>query len=319
VHPSATSPDTGQPRISVGLPQLLRDEPPDVVRRYAVRAEELGFAGLWTIDSVPGSATARVPLLDGLHVLTTAAAVTGTIGLGIAVIVVPARNAPQLAKELATIDRLSGGRLIVGVGVGRREPTAAALGLPAGHRARRLEEGIEVLRTLWAQDDASYQGRFYRFAGVTLEPKPAQRPGPPIWFGAGSPPALRRTARIGDGWLGAGSSASDAFPEQRRILMEALREAGRDPDAFPIGKRVYIAVEDTEQRARARLTPILDGMYGSPGLTERVAVCGPPETCAEQLREPVAAGARELLLHPMYEYLEQLEALATVAELLRAR
>ena len=288
-----------------------------MVRRYAVRAEEVGFARLWTLDSVPGSATSRVPLLDGLHVLTTAAAVTGRIGLGIAVIVLPARNAAQLAKELATIDRLSGGRLIVGVGVGRSEPTAAGLGLPAGYRARRLREGVEVLRVLWADGEAAYDGEFSRFAGLTLEPKPVQRPGPPVWFGAGTPPALRRAARIGDGWMCAGSSASAAFPDQVRILVDALGEAGREPDGFPIGKRVYVAVEDTEQRARERVTPILDGMYDAPGLTQRVAVCGPPEACAEQLLQLVAAGARELLLNPMYDYLDQLEALATVAALVR--
>ena len=308
----------GEPRISVGLPQLVHEREADVVRRYAVRAEELGFARLWSLDAVPGSATARVPLLDGLHVLTMAAAVTGSIGLGVAVIVLPARNPALLARELATIDRLSGGRLIVGVGVGRQEPSAAGLGLPAGRRARRLREGVEVLRTLWAEDEAAYDGELYRFAGVTLEPKPVQRPGPPLWFGAGSPPALRRAARIGDGWLGAGSSASSAFPDQLRILADALRELGRDPDSFPTGKRVYVAVEDTEQRARERLTPVLDGMYAAPGLTERVAICGPPESCAAQLRELAAAGARELLLNPMYDYLDQLEALATVAALVRA-
>ena len=304
-------------RISVGLPQLLHDEAPDVVRRYAVRAEELGFAGLWSLDAVPGGATARVPLLDGLHTLTTAAAVTGAIRLGIAIVVLPARNAALLAKELATIDRLSGGRLIVGVAVGRKEPTAAGLGLPAGHRARRLREGVEVLHALWADGEAAYDGEFYRFEGVRLEPKPVQRPGPPIWFGAGSPSALRRAARIGDGWLAAGSSPSAAFPEQRRIVVDALREAGRDADAFAIGKRVYIAVEDTEQLARERLTPILDGMYAAPGLAERVAVCGPPEACADQLRDLMAAGALELLLNPMYGYLKQLEALASVAALVR--
>ncbi len=305
------------PRISVGLPQLLPGDELDVVRRYAVRAEQLGFAGLWSLDAVPGSATARVPLLDGLHLLTTAAAVTGAIRLGIAVIVLPARNPAQLARELATIDRLSGGRLIVGVGVGRREPAAAGLGLPAERRARRLREGVEVLRALWADGEATYEGEIYRFAGLTLEPKPAQRPGPPVWFGAGSPPALRRAARMGDGWLGAGSSASAAFPDQVRILTDALRTAGRDPAAFPVGKRVYIAVEDTERRARERLTPILDGMYSAPGLTARVAVCGPPEACAGQLRDLTTAGARELLLNPMYDHLEQLEALAAVAGLVQ--
>src|SRR3954469_8467174 len=151
----------GEPRISVGLPQLLHGDEVDVVRRYAVRAEELGFAGLWSLDSVPGSATSRVALLDGLHVLTTAAAVTARVSLGVAVIVLPARNAPQLARELATVDRLSGGRLIVGAGVGRSEPTAAGFGRPAGRRGRRLEEGVEVLRALWADGEAAYDGGFH--------------------------------------------------------------------------------------------------------------------------------------------------------------
>jgi probable F420-dependent oxidoreductase len=305
------------PRLSVGLPQLLGDQEPEVVKRFAARAEELGFAGLWSLDSVPGSATSRVPLLDGLHALTVSAAVTNAIGLGIAVIVLAARNAPQLAKELATIDRLSGGRLTVGVGVGRQEPTAAGLGLPTGQRGRRLEESVEVLRAIWADGHATYHGDFYRFEDVLIEPKPVQRPGPPVWFGAGSPPALRRAARLGDGWLAAGSSPSATFADQMRIVVDELHEAGRDPSAFAIGKRVYIAVEDTEQRARDRLTPVLDGMYDAPGLTERVAVCGPPEACAEQLRALTASGARELILNAMYDYEDQLEALAAVAALVR--
>lgn len=305
----------GSPRISVALPQLVQDDVPDVVPRYAKRAEELGFAGLWSLDSVPGSATSRVPLLDGLHLLTAAAAATAATRLGIASIVLPARNPAQLARELATIDLVSGGRLTVAVGVGRREPTAAGLGLPTGHRGRRLEEGVQVLRALWADGAATYEGEIYSFADLTLEPKPVQRPGPPLWFGAGSPPALRRAARIGDGWLAAGSSPAAAFADSLRVLVDALVEFRRDPDAFAIGKRVYIAVEDSEQRARERLTPILDGMYDAPGLTERVALCGPAEACAAELRELVTAGAHELLLHPMYDHLDQLERLADVAAL----
>jgi alkanesulfonate monooxygenase SsuD/methylene tetrahydromethanopterin reductase-like flavin-dependent oxidoreductase (luciferase family) len=106
--------------------------------------------------------------------------------------------------------------------------------------------------------------------------------------------------------------------DQVKLLADALREEGRDPAAFPIGKRVYIAVEDTEELARERLTPRLDGFYAAPGMTDRVAVCGSPEACAEQLRGLVAAGAGELLLNPLYDPLEQLEKLATVSELVRA-
>jgi probable F420-dependent oxidoreductase len=311
------SPDeTHHARFHVALPQLLGEgESPEVVLRYAARAEELGFAGLWSLDSVPGSATSRVPLLDGLHLLTTAATATGSIRLGIAVIVLPARNPVQLARELATVDRLSGGRLTLAIGIGRKEPTAAALGLPTGHRGERLEEGVGVLRALWAGGAATYEGDLYSFKDLRLEPKPLQRGGPPIWFGAGSPPALRRAARMGDGWLAAGSSPTALFADNRNVVMDALGELGRDPAEFTFGKRVYIAVDDSEERARERLTPILDGMYDSPGLTERVAVCGPADACATQLRELVAAGARELLLHPMYDYLGQLERLAEVAAL----
>jgi probable F420-dependent oxidoreductase len=302
-------------RISVGLPQLLEDDGVGIVRRFAARAEELGFAGLWTMDSVPGSATSRMRSLEGLHDLTVAAVVTQTIRLGVAVIVLPERQPGLLARELATIDQISGGRLIVGVGVGRNDPATGSLGFPVERRVLRFRENLEVMRRLWAGDDVSHDGELYRFAGVNVEPKPVQRPGPPVWFGAGAPPALRRAAELGDGWMGAGSSASADFPGQAKLLTDALREAGRDPAAFPFGKRVYIAVEDTAERARERLTPRLDAFYAAPGITERVAVCGPAEACAEQLRELVAAGAEELLLNPFYDYDEQLEKLVEVAEL----
>jgi probable F420-dependent oxidoreductase len=303
-------------RISVGAPQLVPDEPADVVWRYAKQAEELGFAGLWVVDSVPGAATARVPSLEGLHVLTASAVVTERIGLGVSVIVLPARNPAQLARELATIDRLSNGRLTVGVGVGRSDPAGEGLGLANDRRVRRLTEGLEVMRALWARDDVDFDGELYRFSGVTIGPKPVQRPGVPVWFGAGAEPALRRAARLGDGWMGAGSASSEAFAEQIGVLRAALGEAGRDPATFPIAKRVYIAVEDTEQQARERLTPRLDGFYSAPGITDRVAICGSPEHCAEQLRPLVDAGAEELLLNPLYDYPGQLQALAEVRTLL---
>jgi probable F420-dependent oxidoreductase len=303
-------------RISVGLPQFLEDDGVGIVQPFAARAEELGFAGLWTMDSVPGSATSRARSLEGFHDLTVAAVVTQTIRLGVAAIVLPERQPGLLARELATIDQISGGRLTVAVAVGRKDP--GLLGYPVERRVLRFRENLEVIRRLWSGDDVSYEGELYSFAGVNVEPRPVQRPGPPIWFGAGAPPALRRTAELGDGWMGAGSSSSAAFVDQAELLADALRERGRDPAAFPMGKRVYIAVEDTEERARERLTPRLDGFYAAPGITERVAVCGPAEACAEQLRKLVDAGAEELLLNPFYDYAGQLEKLGTVAELVRA-
>jgi alkanesulfonate monooxygenase SsuD/methylene tetrahydromethanopterin reductase-like flavin-dependent oxidoreductase (luciferase family) len=278
-------------RFSVGLPQMLADRDPSIIVPFARRAEALGFDGLWTMDSAVGGPTGHAPTLDGLQVLAIAAAVTSAPRLGIAVLVMPRRQPALLAKELASLDALSGGRLTVGVGIGSSRPPPPAMGFPAGGRARRLREGVELMRELWASGQVS--------------PAPVQRPGPPIWFGASAPVALRRAARMADGWIGGGSSSTQAFAEH----VEVLRAAGIADD-FAIAKRVYIAVEDTEARAKELLTPALDGMYGAPGMTERVAVCGTPERCREELERLIAAGARELVLNPLYGHAEQLEALA---------
>jgi len=289
-----------------------------LVARFARRAERLGFAHLWALDAVVGSATSHAPVLDGMHALTFAAAVTERIGLGMAVIVLPRRLPAPLAKELATVDRLSGGRLIAGVGLGYDdEQTAAGLGYPTGRRVLRLTEGIEVMRALWTQEEASYDGELFGFSAVRMGPKPLQSPHPPLWIGAGHPNALRRAVRLGDGWIGAGSSSTEAFLEQAPIVKGALREPRRDVSRFALAKRIYIAVEDTVARARAALTPLLDGFYGRDGLTDRVAVCGPVERCAQELQRLVDAGATDLLLHPLHDPLDQLEALVDVAAALR--
>jgi probable F420-dependent oxidoreductase len=308
-----------EPRLSVGLVQVLDSDDPRPVAAYAIRAEALGFAGLWTLDSALGGPTGHMPLLDGLHALSHVAAVTEEIRLGVAVVVMSRRNPALLAREVATIDRLSGGRLTLGVGLGAREDErVTALGFAVDRRVRRLVEGVGVMRALWAQEEAVHDGEIWRFSGARVEPKPLQRPGPPIWLGAGREPALRRAARIGDGWIGSGSSSAEDFAGQAAIVRRALEEEGRDPARFPIAKRVYIAVEDSADVGLRRLSAILDEMYGVSGLGERVGVAGPPERCAEVLRGMLDAGATELVLTPMYGHLAQLEALAGVARLLRA-
>jgi probable F420-dependent oxidoreductase len=298
-------------RFSVPLPQVAGDD----VTTYARRAEELGFDGFWTLDSAVAGHTAHNPILDGLHVLSFVAAVTTKATLGMAVIVLPRRNPALLAKEVATVDQLSHGRLVVGIGLGVSDGSEGALGFPTDRHVRRMTEGVQVMRALWSQQEASFDGELFQFSGVHLEPKPAQDP-LPIWFGGAHPNAIRRAARLADGWIGAGSQGTSAVLEQLQLLRQELERNGRDPDAFPVAKRVYIAVEGDEQTARDKLTPILDGMYGRPGLTDRVAVCGTAEQVAEGLAPLIEADVGELLLHPLYEPLEQLEASAEVRRLL---
>jgi probable F420-dependent oxidoreductase len=299
-------------RFSVPVPQLAGDD----VKTYAHRAEELGFDGFWALDSAVAGRTAHSRgMLDGLNLLAFLAAVTSKATLGMAVIVLPRRNPALIAKELATVDQLSGGRLIAGVGLGRSDGSEGALGFPTDRHVRRMTETVEMMRAFWSQEEASFDGELFQFSRVHVEPKPAQD-SLPIWFGGAHPNAIRRAARLADGWIGAGSQATSAVLEQIVLLREELERRGRDASTFPIAKRVYIAVEDDEQTARDKLTPILDGMYGAPGLTERVAVYGTAEQVAEGLRPLLDAGAGELLLHPLYELSEQLEAAAEVRRLL---
>jgi len=307
------------PVFSVGLAQTLSGDDPRAIATYAARAEALGFVRLWTLDSAVGGPTSRTPLLDGLQVLAHVAAVTTKAQLGIAVIVMGRREPALLAKELAALDRLTGGRLTVGVGMGApADERVAALGFPTDRPVRRLVEGVGVMRALWASDEAHYEGELYRFSRARVEPKPLQSPGPPIWFGAGREPALRRAARLGDGWIGAGSSSAEDFAKQVPIVRDALEQAGRDPALFPIAKRVYVAVEPDEQVARRRMSAVLDEMYGWPGLADRCAVCGPPERVAETIRAIMDAGAGEVMLNPLYAQLAQLETFPEIVRLARA-
>lgn len=300
-------------RFSIGLPTAV-DAP---LATFARRAEELGFWSAWAVDHAVGEEHAEDPSLDPLHVMTHVAAATTRLRVGVAVLILPRRNPAQLARDLATMDVLSGGRITVGVGLGGKDPGAAAFGFRTGMRAKHLIEGVGAMRSLWAAGAASYSGELYSFAGAHLQPKPVQQPHPPIWIGARTPVALERAARIGDGWIGAGSSTREDFSSQTRLLRNALQAAGRDAGQFALAKRVYIAVEDDARVALARLAPPLDFVYRKSGTAERVAIYGPPSLCAEQLHALMALGATELVLNPMYGEFAQMEKLARVVEKLR--
>jgi probable F420-dependent oxidoreductase len=303
-------------RLAVALPQNLSDSGPDPLTAYARRAEELGFDGLWALDSGVGGPTARVPYLDPLPALAYAAAATSRIPLGVAVIVASRRNPVQLAKDAASLAVLSGDRFVLGLGVGNDPPAASALGFTVDHRGARLAEAVQLMRALWAPGTATYDSAHHHLADVPMEPSPPAGT-VPVWLAGGVPAAIDRAARLGDGWIGAGSAPLGAFADQCAAVLRALEEHGRDREAFPRSRRVYVAVEDTREEGVRRLTPVLDGMYAAPGMTERSGVCGPPDVVAEALDELVAAGATELLLNPLYDLPQQLERLVEVRELMR--
>ncbi|MBV9375332.1 MAG: TIGR03619 family F420-dependent LLM class oxidoreductase [Alphaproteobacteria bacterium] len=222
-------------RVGIHLPHIGRKAGPEAIRRAAVQAEELGFADVWSSEHIiiprgapyPPSAVFYDPVLT----LTWAAALTKKIGLGTSVLVLPMRHPLPLAKELATLQNLSEGRLILGAGVGWMEAEFAALGAPFRERGRRMDEGIAMMRAMWSEDPVTFRARHIPavIEDMRLLPQPVKPI--PIWIGGSSEPALTRAARLGDGWHGSRLSPAEASPIVRR-----LREQRPEP-AFTISLR----------------------------------------------------------------------------------
>jgi probable F420-dependent oxidoreductase len=246
-------------------------------------------------------------------VLTYAAAVTSRIRLGASVVVLAIHSPLTVAHQWATLDYVSNGRAILGVGLGR-EHHYRQFEVPEEGRVRRFREEVELIRALWTQENVNYHGRFYHLENGTMSPKPVQRP-LPIWMGVGHPNAIRRAASIADGWMGSGGSSIAEFARSVPLLREALAQAGRDPAGFPISKRIFMAVDDRPDVARAELHRWFTEVYHNPAGTDASGIHGTPEQVRERLEEVIAMGANHLLLNPVSRHVEQVEALAEIVGL----
>lgn len=300
-------------QIELGLSLPHRSPDPievTAIRQVAQRAEALGFRDLWVTNNTLDEAGC----FDSLTLLTYAAALTTTIRVGVSVLVLPVYNPIHVAHQVATLDYLSGGRAILGVGLGR-EQHYAEFQIPRERRVRRFLESVELMKALWTQPKVTYQGQIFQLADGVMKPKPVQKPHPPVWLGGGHPDALRRAAAIADGWMGAGGSTAAAFAKNVPMVRAALEKVGRDPSAFPISKRVFMSVHERPEVAQAEVHRWFSGVYHNPNLTTAGGVYGTPAQVREQLEALVAAGASHLLLNPVTRYTEQVEALAEVAGL----
>lgn len=209
---------------------------PGVFGRVAEHAEAAGLESLWVSEHLvvsdprtpPSPMDPENPILEPVVALAYAAARTTTLRLGTGVIVLPLRNPLIVAKEIATLDVLSGGRVLVGIGVGYVEREFRALGVPFDHRGERTDEYLEVMRAIWTQEHPAFHGRFFAFEGVQAHPRPVQRPHPPVVVGGWTAPALRRAAQYGSGWYGWGLD-HDETASIITQLRTALRRAERDP------------------------------------------------------------------------------------------
>ena len=298
---------SSQLRLAIALPQTFADGAfdPAALRTYLARAEALGFDSAWTSEAVLSS----MPFLDSIDTLSYAAAVTERLRLGCAVILTGLHSPVHLAKRLSTLDQLSRGRLEIGVGLGGRVDVYPAFGADAGTRVARFNEGLRLMKELWTRSTVTFEGRFWQLDGAPMEPKPFQKPHPRIWFGANHPDALRRAVRYGDAFIGGGSAPTAQFLEQVATVRRLLDEAGRDPAGFPVGKRMYIAVDEDRARVGRRVAEWFLGRYGRPGV-EQGAIWGPPAECIDRLGEVVGAGVQLVILDAPFDHAEQLERFA---------
>ena len=281
------------------------------VRDYLARAEELGFEAGWVLEQTIGAA----PLIAPLEMLAYAAACTERMRLGVAVLVSSLHDPLQLASSITAVDRLSHGRLDIGVAPGGGFRKFEAFGVDGATFISSFTEGLELMKAAWSdQPRVTFDGRFRQVDDLPIQPKPVQRPHPPIWFGGQAPKALARAVRHGNAFLGAGSSTTVKFAEAVRTVRHELAEQGKDPARFPIGKRVYLMIDDDPTRARER---VLDGLHriygGMPGIDD-VPVSGTVDDVVAGLRDVVDAGAETILLNPVggdvAEDREQMERLA---------
>ena len=297
-------------KFAIAIPQFYADGEFDPVafRAYLSRAEELGFDSGWTQEAMFGAG----PQLGPIEAMTYAAACTTRMRLGCVVFVSTLHSPVHLAKSISTLDQLSRGRIDVGVGTGGKGRPFAAFGVDPKRYISRFTEGIELMKALWTEPLVTFDGEFWQLEDTPMEPKPFQKPYPPLWFGGASEPALRRAVRMGDGFFGAGSSPTANFVDQVQIVRAALAEAGRSAESFPIAKRVYIAIDDDSEHARKRINAALEAIYGRrvPAI-EAAAVAGTAAECIDEVNRVAAAGAELILFTALYDQREQMERLAS--------
>ncbi|MFG1618898.1 LLM class flavin-dependent oxidoreductase [Nonomuraea wenchangensis] len=267
------------------------DDDPALMIALARHAETLGFDSVWAGDS-----PLTRPRVDPLLLLSAVAVAARRLTLGTAVLLPALRHPILLAHQLASLDRIAGGRLIVGMGGGfpnaGTEAQFDTIGVPFRSRVSRLEESIEAMRRLWSGEGGSFTGRHFDFRDVTLAPMPARPAGPPIWLAGSGEPALRRVARLADGWLPYPPAVTDYARERAAIGRMAAR---------PVTSALYatVSLDDDPAKARVLLRRSVERYYNAP--LEAVAkiqamFAGRPSDAAEWLNAYIRAGARHVII-----------------------
>ncbi|MGA3000256.1 MAG: LLM class flavin-dependent oxidoreductase [Acetobacteraceae bacterium] len=311
-------------RLRIGIQTIHRRTEPatghwlpmiDDLATFVELVDRCGYDSLWVGDHI----SFPVPIFDPMLQLAQAAVVSRRLTLGTGVLLLPLRHPTPVAKQVTTLDHLTEGRLILGVGVGGEFPKEyAACDVPRNERGARLAEGVQVLRKFFSGEPVSHQGRFYGpFEDVPMRPPPRQSGGPPIWFAGRKEAALRRIGRLGDGFLAYVITPS-MYAAALETIASAASEANRDPEPFGTGHLLFTRLDHTYETALDRATETLSVRYAMDFRKAAARYCalGTPEQVVERIREFHAAGVRHVvldLLGPYEERHRQIEWFATCA------
>ena len=284
----------------------------DKILAYAATAESLGFASAWAWDHILLGTRRAFPFLESLATLTAIAARTQRLRLGIGVLVLPLRNPVILAKELASLDQISKGRLTLGLAAGWYEREFQACGIPFAERGRIFVKNLEILRRLWTEDGVNGSVDNYVFNQAVMLPKPVQRPYPPLFIGGYVDRVLRRVARYGDGWLTYFYTA-ETFRATWAKIRGFAEEQGRNPAELRNVSQLPICVAASYEEADRGIKDFVGRYFDVAPWSESTpesSIRGTPEQCAEQLAAHLAAGEEHIVLIPHEYRPEQLEAIA---------
>ena len=284
-------------------------EDPDYLRRLVAVGDKHGYDSIWLSDRIVSDRFSLEPVVA----LSMVAAYSQRMKFGTSVLAMPLRNPVVLAKQIATLDFLSQGRMLPAVGLGQEEPEEyEACGVSKEGRGPRTEEAIRLMRRLWEDDEVTHEGEFFTCHNVSVTPKPWFKPSPPVWIGGRSPAAARRVGRVGDGWLVSGATPQEVH-DGREIIFDTAEEYDRSIEDDHIGVLVgyYISpnVEETVSKTYEFVTRHRPDAY----FTEYSAL-GPPERIVEVIQRYIDAGASKFVVRPLCpadETMEQLDLMGS--------
>jgi alkanesulfonate monooxygenase SsuD/methylene tetrahydromethanopterin reductase-like flavin-dependent oxidoreductase (luciferase family) len=292
-----------EPKLKIGVNTMHRRSEPaegpwlpkiDELVQMVEQVDRCDFDSLWVGDHI----SMPIPFLDPLQQIAQAAVISRRLTFGVGVYLLPLRNFAPVAKQVSTLDLMTEGRLIFGVGVGGEFPKEyEASGIPHSERGARLSDGIRVLKKFWSGAPVTHESPFLKFENVAMRPSPWQKGGPPIWCGGRSKPALRRAARIGDGWHSY-AITSDMYRDGLALIKETAEEVGRSFSPFGTGHLLFARVSDDYESALDEAADHLSTRYNMNmrPAAKRYGAIGTPQDVAEAIRNFYEAGVRHITL-----------------------